>query len=97
MKQVDMITCFCGGDFHSILDERASSLSCRLNIEDDIGLYCYEDLIAVAKIETNEFLIINRIDETNVMYQLLSKIKRELLDLSVNYICKNDFNIVGYY
>ena len=97
MKQVDMITSFCGGDYNAIVNERASSLSCRLTMEDNIGLYCYEDLIAVARLETNQILIINRIDETNVMYQLLSKIKRELLDLSINYICKNDFNLVPYY
>ena len=97
MRQIDMIISFCGGDYDAIVNKICCSLSCRITNDDNVGLYCYDDLIAVAKIETNEILIINRIDKTNVMYQLLCKIKRELLDLRINYTCKNDFNLVDYY
>ena len=97
MRQIDMIISFCGGDYDAIVNKICCSLSCRITNDDNVGLYCYDDLIAVAKIETNEILIINRIDKTNVMYQLLCKIKRELLDLRINYTCKNDFNLIDYY
>lgn len=97
MRQIDMITHFCGGDYNAIVNKKCASLSCRITNDDNVGLYCYDDLIAAFKIDTNEIVIINRIDKTNVMYQLLCKIKRELLELSINYTCKNDFNLVDYY
>ena len=91
-----MITCFCGGDYHAIINQRASSLSCILKSNDEIALYCYGNIIAQFNIDTNEILVINKIDGSDTMYRLLCKIKRELLDLSINYTCKNDFNVVEY-
>ena len=96
MKQGEMITCFCGGDYHAIINQRASSLSCILKSNDEIALYCYGNIIAQVNIDTNEIIVINKIDYDDTMYRLLCKIKRELLDLSINYTCKNDFNVVEY-
>tara|TARA_R110002012_G_scaffold196014_1_gene364301 strand:+ start:352 stop:645 length:294 start_codon:yes stop_codon:yes gene_type:complete len=96
MKQGEMITCFCGGDYHPIINKRSSSLSCILKSNDEIALYCYEDIIAQVNIDTNEIIVINKIDYSETKYRLLCKIKRELLDLSINYTCKNDFNVVEY-